>query len=88
MQKLILILFFFLNFENVFSNEEYFLTLRNEEVNLRQGPSFDYPVKIFYKKKYLPPNNFVEKLKNRFSPYCSVATWYLWRSIDDEPIQY
>ena len=50
MQKLILILFFFLNFENVFSNEEYFLTLRNEEVNLRQGPSFDYPVKIFYKK--------------------------------------
>ena len=54
MQKLILILFFFLNFENVFSNEEYFLTLRNEEVNLRQGPSFDYPVKIFYKKKFLP----------------------------------
>ena len=41
-----------------------------------------------YKKKYLPPNNFVEKLKIRFSPYCSVATWYLWRSIDDEPIQY
>jgi SH3-like domain-containing protein len=23
-------------------------------VNLRQGPSFDYPVKIFYKKKFLP----------------------------------
>ena len=34
--------------------EEYFLTLRNETVNLRQGPSFEYPVKIFYKKKYLP----------------------------------
>ena len=41
-----------------------------------------------YKKKYLPPKNFVEKLKKIFSPYCSVATWYLWRSIDDEPIQY
>ena len=54
MQKLILTLLFFLNFENVFPNEEYFLTLRNEEVNLRQGPSFDYPVKILYKKKYLP----------------------------------
>ena len=26
------------------------LTLRNEKVNLRQGPSFDYPVKIIYKK--------------------------------------
>ena len=41
-----------------------------------------------YKKKYLPPMNYVNKLKKRFSPYCSVATWYLWRSIDDEPIQY
>ncbi len=41
-----------------------------------------------YKKKYLPPEAFVNKLKKKFSPYCSVATWYLWRSIDDEPIQY
>ena len=41
-----------------------------------------------YKKKYLPPKKFVNKLKKKFSPYCSVATWYLWRSIDNEPIQY
>ena len=41
-----------------------------------------------YKKKYLPPEKFVNVLKKRFSPYCSVATWYLWRSIDPEPIQY
>ena len=41
-----------------------------------------------YKKKYLPPKNFVDKHKKKFSPYCSVATWYLWRSIDNEPIQY
>ena len=41
-----------------------------------------------YKKKYLPPEKFVNKLKKRFSPYCSIATWYLWRSIDPEPIQY
>ena len=54
MQKLIIFLIFLFNFENAFSNEEYFLTLRNEKVNLRQGPSFDYPIKIFYKKKYLP----------------------------------
>ena len=54
MQKLIIFLIIFFNFANLFSNEEYFLTLRNEKVNLRQGPSFDYPVKIFYKKKFLP----------------------------------
>ena len=41
-----------------------------------------------YKKTYLPPEKFINTLKNRFSPYCSVATWYLWRSIDPEPIQY
>ena len=41
-----------------------------------------------YKKKYLPPKTFIKKLKKKFSPYCSVATWYLWRSIDNEPIQY
>ena len=41
-----------------------------------------------YKKQYLPPEKFVNILKKRFSPYCSVATWYLWRSIDPEPIQY
>ena len=41
-----------------------------------------------YKKKYFPPKKFLNKLYKRFSPFCSVATWYLWRSIDDEPIQY
>ncbi len=39
---------------NFLSADEYFLTLRFSNVNLRQGPSFDYPVKISYKKKYLP----------------------------------
>ena len=41
-----------------------------------------------YNKKYLPPERFINLLKKRFTPYCSVATWYLWRSIDPEPIQY
>jgi len=31
-----------------------FLSLKNSEVNLRQGPSFEYPIKLIYKKKYLP----------------------------------
>ncbi len=41
-----------------------------------------------YKKRYLPTATFINLLHNRFSPYCSVATWYLWRSIDPEPIKY
>ena len=41
-----------------------------------------------YKKKYFPPESYLRLLNKRFTPYCSVATWYLWRSIDPEPIQY
>ena len=38
-----------------FPNENLdFLTLKNTKVNLRQGPSFKYPIKLIYKKKYLP----------------------------------
>ena len=41
-----------------------------------------------YNKQYFPPKTFLNKLHKKFTPYCSVATWYLWRSIDNEPIQY
>ena len=41
-----------------------------------------------YNKKYFPPKSFLDKLYKKFTPYCSVATWYLWRSIDNAPIQY
>ena len=47
------LIFIFIS-QNINAENEYFLTLRNDKVNLRQGPSFDYPIKIFYKKKFLP----------------------------------
>mgnify|MGYP001226320977 CR=1 FL=1 len=51
-QNFIIILF--LLWSQTLSANEYFLTLRNEKTNLRQGPSFEYPIKLFYKKKFLP----------------------------------
>ena len=55
---IILILIFcysFLLVNNTLGNEkDYFLTLKYNEVKVRQGPSFKYPVKFIYKKKYLP----------------------------------
>lgn len=56
MHKLIIIFFFiFFNIiQHSQAKDEYFMTLRNDKVNLRQGPSKDYPIKIFYKKKFLP----------------------------------
>ena len=45
--------FLFINY--IFSSEkDYFLTLKYNEVKVRQGPSFEYPVKFIYNKKYLP----------------------------------
>tara|TARA_B100001741_G_scaffold216261_1_gene179194 strand:- start:27 stop:473 length:447 start_codon:yes stop_codon:yes gene_type:complete len=55
MLKIILVVLIVLFYQNTsFSKDEYFLTLRYDKVNLRQGPSTEYPVKIFYTKKYLP----------------------------------
>jgi len=51
---IIFLVIFLSQFQNTFANSEYFRTLRNDKVNLRQGPSFDHPIKIFYKKQFLP----------------------------------
>ena len=52
-----IILFFlilFLSSKSTASENINFLSLKNNKVNLRQGPSFEYPIKLVYKKKYLP----------------------------------
>ena len=49
---LFLIFVFFTNF--LYAQTEYYLTLRNDKVNLRQGPSLEHPIKLTYKKKFLP----------------------------------
>ena len=55
MLRIIIIIFSVLFFESLsFSQDEYFLTLRYDKVHLRQGPSREYPIKILYKKKFLP----------------------------------
>ena len=42
-------------FQNTSANDNLsFLSLKNNEVNVRIGPSKEYPIKFTYKKKYLP----------------------------------
>ena len=49
---LILCIVFFIINTNLFSKEnDYFLTLKNNKVNVRYGPGFDYKIKYIYKKK-------------------------------------
>ena len=54
--KVLFITFLFF-IPKTFANENVnvnFLTLKNNEVNLRQGPSFEYPIKLIYKKNIYP----------------------------------
>ena len=54
---ILLVLFFSILFflQDSFAKDDInFLSLKKYEVNLRQGPSFEYPIKLIYKKKYLP----------------------------------
>ena len=56
MDKFTIFIFVFFLFliNKSYSQEKYYLTLRNDKVNLRQGPSFKHPVKLIYNKKFLP----------------------------------
>ena len=50
---IILITFSFINILSAKENN-YYLILKNNKVNVRYGPGFDYPIKFIYKKKNLP----------------------------------
>ena len=50
---ILFIAFFFTNLLSATENS-YYLILKNNEVNVRYGPGFDYPIKYVYKKKNLP----------------------------------
>ena len=54
MLKLPTFLFFIFYATFVLAETNYFLMLKNNKVNVRYGPSFDYPIKYVYKKKFLP----------------------------------
>lgn len=41
-----------------------------------------------YKKDLPLDDKFLSSLFKRWSPYSSVATWYLWRSLDPIPVSY
>ena len=61
---IIFFLFFILIIPNSYSEEKKtFLMLKNNKVNVRYGPSFDYPIKYIYKKISLPVK-LIDKKEN------------------------
>ena len=65
MLKIIVYFFcFFIFFTNSYSEvKNKFLMLKNNKVNVRYGPSFDYPIKYIYKKIKLPVQ-IIDKKEN------------------------
>ena len=41
-----------------------------------------------YKKDLPLSDKFLKKLQRKWSPYSSIATWYLWKSLDPIPVSY
>ena len=55
MWKILVVIFLsILLSKEAFSENNYFLMLKNNKVNVRYGPGFDYPIKYIYMKKFLP----------------------------------
>jgi DNA-3-methyladenine glycosylase II len=52
-------------------------------------PSGDLGIRVAVQKAYgmseLPPPALIDRMaEQRWRPYCSVASWYLWRSLEDK----
>ena len=84
MRKVILsILLLFVFQSSSLANENYyFLMLKNNEVNVRYGPSFDYPIKFIYKKIFLPVK-VIDKKENfrRIIDHKKNSGWIHWTQL-------
>ena len=61
MFRILFILFLFVFFDDVKADENYFLSLKYNKVNVRYGPGLDYPIKFVYLKKNFPVEVIDEK---------------------------
>ena len=76
---LILICFFF---QFHATSEEIFLSLKKSKVNVRYGPSFDFPIKYVYKKINLPIKQ-IDKKDNfrRIIDFKNNSGWIHWSQL-------
>ena len=61
MVRILILSFFLVYFNNSIAEENYFLSLKYNKVNVRYGPGLDYPIKFIFKKKNYPVQIIDEK---------------------------
>ena len=54
----------------------------------RRDLGFLKAISIAYKKKLPHTEKYLELLYNKWTPYNTIATWYLWRSLEPLPVNY
>ena len=54
----------------------------SEDIGLLRAISINYNLKYPLKKRE------IEKFRKKWSPWSTLATWYLWRSLDPIPVKY
>ena len=59
--RILIILFFLFYFNTSKTEENYFLSLKYNKVNVRYGPGLDYPIKFIFEKKNYPVQIIDEK---------------------------
>jgi DNA-3-methyladenine glycosylase II len=53
-----------------------------DDLGLQKG------IAVAYKKKYPMSDRQLEIFRKKYHPWGTVASWYLWRSLDPIPVQY
>ena len=78
---ILFIIFIFFQFSSL-ANEEKFLSLKKNKVNVRYGPSFEFPVKYIYKKINLPIKQ-IDKKENwrRIIDFKNNSGWIHWSQL-------
>ena len=71
-------------------SSEMFLLFNQNRLNIFpvQDIGFLKAISKNYKLYYPPSEKYLIYFKNLWSPYCSVATWYMWRTVDPDIVQY
>ena len=80
-KKIVIIIFFLSFFSTVFA-EDIFLSLKNNKVNVRYGPSLESPIKYIYNKKDLPIKQ-IDKKENwrRIIDSKNNSGWIHWSQL-------
>ena len=80
--KKILIIFFILVFPSIINAEEIFLSLKKSKVNVRYGPSIEFPIKFVYRKINLPIKQ-IDKKENwrRVIDLKNNSGWIHWSQL-------